>query len=219
MIKAQESLYGFLYTLFAGVGSLGLYIKFSPIVNSFYPHSLSSGVKETFTVSLFSAFMALFISLFKLLIDRPKASIVFQNKQEETLYELDFKEDCEEPQFIDIGFIARFNRLQLFILKKCKAKVRIYSSPEMLMFELEKGFSGTDSDAAGINCDIIKKFYPSKKEKRLNIGLVVTSISRGDAEIKVGLELSECSKLVSWFFQNYCIFEVQDIKIKGKING
>ncbi|MCH7321804.1 hypothetical protein LZ480_07840 [Solibacillus sp. MA9] len=147
---------------------------------------------------------------------RPKILITYTNEKNKTLEILDFKKNPEEPQFLRIKFSAKFNLLQLTLLKMMQCKVKMEMNPKIFSVELNDGFETDEHSEINNNVWYFKIFdlySSSKNETQIFKDLQLQRISAGVSEIKFSMEVSN-SKL-KWFLYKYCIFDVKNLQIEG----
>lgn len=150
----------------------------------------------------------------------PKITVTFLNQKNKEIDELDFSDEIKEPHYLKICFKARFNEMQLFIIKNVlKAKIKVYTNPKMCSFELAEGFIANNNDFYNkgnlIYFDLFSKFSPSKEYSEINVELNLLLIHSARGTVNIELDLSELSPFFKFIFKKYCKFKIGRFTISG----
>ncbi|WP_285183781.1 hypothetical protein, partial [Mycobacterium tuberculosis] len=76
---------------------------------------------------------------------------------------------------------------------------KVFSSGDILVFELDKGFSQESGSELVLNT--IERFHASKQETSIHEGIQVAMISRREVELKIELDCTECQRISSIILQ------------------
>ncbi|MDG4957321.1 hypothetical protein [Lactococcus lactis] len=213
MSEKKENIWSLVSKFIAGILSLILYIPFSKLAEIFLTKTFSQGIQEAFVFGISSFVSAWLVTFLSDKISGPVMKVRFEDSHKRRLYEVNFEDDLDAPQFIDIIFIGKFTGFQLKVLKKFNAKLKVFCSGDILGFELNEGFSQESGSELVLNT--IGRFHASKQETSIHEGIQVVMISRGEVELKIELDCTECKRIYSVILKRWYKFNDFDLKIKG----